>query len=145
MFGPFPAKHLRCEPFPRTLRHKTNIKWGRGAEEKSIRPMVTMERKKSIGATMRGMTVMAKNVARQRVCSERVGYLIMKYQPMRVNHRMWHRRERKRPFGTNDHSSWRERRKGRTWKAPDGTVLVVTVPNTEVKMKETSRIAMNGA
>ena len=37
-------------------------------------------KRKSIGATTRGITVIAEDVARQRVCSELVGNL--KYQPM---------------------------------------------------------------
>jgi len=40
-------------------------------------------RRKSIGATITGMTVMAKEVARQRACSEGVGYL--KDQPMQCS------------------------------------------------------------
>ena len=42
-------------------------------------PMSRVVKKKSIGAAVRGMTVMANDVARQRVCSEWVGYI--KYQP----------------------------------------------------------------
>ena len=42
-------------------------------------PMSRVVKKKSIGAAMRGVTVMANDVARQRVCSEWVGY--MKCQP----------------------------------------------------------------
>ncbi len=37
-------------------------------------------KRKSIGATMRGTTVMADEVACHRICSEREGYL--KFQPM---------------------------------------------------------------
>jgi len=42
--------------------------------------MSRVARRKSIGATMSGITVMANEVARHRVCSEWVGY--SKYQPM---------------------------------------------------------------
>ena len=39
-----------------------------------------LAKRKSIGATMRGMTVIAKDVALQRICSKKVGKL--KFQPM---------------------------------------------------------------
>ena len=41
--------------------------------------MSRLARRKSIGATMSGMTVMTNDIACQRVCSEWVGYL--RYQP----------------------------------------------------------------
>jgi len=50
------------------------------SQELMARLWSRVAKRKSIGATMSGMTVMAKDVARQRVCSERVGNL--KYQPM---------------------------------------------------------------
>jgi len=94
-------------------------------------------KRRSIGATMRGITVMAKDVTRQRVCSEWVGY--SKDQPMQCRPPKMTPKRAKTAIRDQRSLFVTGAYKDGTWEAPGRMVLVVTIPKTAVKMKETSK------